>query len=139
MSNFTRKLKGKLKQVSRKAMSLAERMFKGRHGKNAGQGSGGFSFRQDKYEALDHVQQILGLSDEEISGLFGIMEKADDGHLDFQLRGPINIAFWRAGFDETYPKAINVCVNVNGEEVTQSIKYTFFNGLGDLATWKKKC
>ncbi len=138
MSKLTRKLREKLKQVSKRGMVLKERMFKGRQRRNASQGFGDFSFRQDKYEALEQVQQILGWTDEEISGLFGIMEKADDGHLNFHLRGPIKIAFWRAGFDETYPKAINVCVDVNGDEVTQSVKYTFYNGLGDLTSWKKR-
>lgn len=71
---------------------------------------------------MEDVQLMLGLSQEEVTYLLLLLEKADFGNLDF-FRGNTYIRFGKLTLDEKYSK-ITLKVNIEDGDIRSTNQYT---------------
>jgi len=86
-----------------------------------------FSFTDDKYKALEEIREILGFTEEGLRTFFAVLEKADDGYLDFSV-GNVIVEFHKVG--DLCSGEISMTVKVEQKEVTHTTEYQFLPDRG---------
>jgi len=91
------------------------------------------ALHQDKYLALEEIQQALGLTTEELASFFALLEKADYGDMRFSFCNATVIIEGYGGRLGSHSHGM-ACVRVETQErgVTSVVEYRFPRGLNNV-------